>query len=63
MGLGLKAPTPSWGELLNQGAGDIQYWWLVAFPLTALFLTLLMITFIGESLRDAFDPKPAAMIQ
>ena len=63
MGLGLKAPTPSWGELLNQWAGDIQYWWLVAFPLTALFLTLLMITFIGESLRDAFDPKPAAMIQ
>lgn len=63
MGLGLKAPTPSWGELLNQGAGDIQYWWLVTFPLSALFLTLLMITFIGESLRDAFDPKPAAMIQ
>lgn len=57
LGLGLPPPTPSWGELLGQGVSDIEYWWLVTFPLAAMFLTLLMITFIGESIRNAFDPK------
>ena len=57
LGFGLAPPTPSWGELLNQGREDITNWWLIASPLTAIFLTLLSITFIGEGLREAFDPK------
>ena len=57
LGLGLMPPTPSWGELLNQGVADIKNWWLVLFPLLAIFLTLLLIIFIGESIREAFDPK------
>ena len=32
-------------------------WWLVFFPLAALFLTLLLIVLIGEAIREAFDPK------
>lgn len=57
LGLGLPPPTASLGELLNQGVSDIDYWWLVVFPVTVLFLTLLMITFIGESFRESNDPK------
>jgi microcin C transport system permease protein len=57
LGFGLPAPTPSWGELINQGTMNLNRWWLVFFPLGAVFLTLLLIVFIGEAIRDAFDPK------
>ncbi len=57
LGLGLPPPTPSWGELLNQGVADITHWWLVLCPVLVIFFTLLLIVFIGESVREAFDPK------
>lgn len=57
LGFGLPPPTPSWGQLMDQGLQNINNWWLVAFPLSALFLTLLAIVFIGEAIREAFDPK------
>ena len=57
LGFGLPAPTPSWGELIGQGMNYLTKWWLVFFPLGAVFLTLLLIIFIGEAVREAFDPK------
>jgi len=42
---------------MQQGLVNIEYWWLIATPLVAMFLTLLSITFIGEAIREAFDPK------
>ena len=57
LGFGLPAPTPSWGELIGQGMANLTKWWLVFFPLSALFLTLLLVVFIGEAIREAFDPK------
>jgi microcin C transport system permease protein len=57
LGFGLPAPTPSWGELIQQGTENLNKWWLTVFPLGAVFLTLLLIVFIGEAVRDAFDPK------
>ena len=57
LGFGLPPPTPSWGELVGQGLANIQKWHLVLFPLGALFTTLLMVVFIGEAIREAFDPK------
>ena len=57
LGFGLPAPTPSWGELIGQGMQYLTKWWLVFFPLGAVFLTLLLIVFIGEAIREAFDPK------
>jgi microcin C transport system permease protein len=57
LGFGLPAPTPSWGELINQGMNNLTRWWLVFFPLGALFCTLLLVVFIGEAVREAFDPK------
>jgi microcin C transport system permease protein len=57
LGFGLPAPTASWGELVSQGKNNIYDWHLVICPLGALFATLLMVVFIGEAIREAFDPK------
>ena len=57
LGFGLPAPTPSWGELIGQGMTNLTKSWLVFFPLGALFTTLLLVVFIGEAMREAFDPK------
>ena len=57
LGFGLPAPTPSWGELIGQGMSNLTKWWLVFFPLGVMFLTLLLVVFIGEAVREAFDPK------
>ena len=57
LGFGLPAPTPSWGELMGQGMGNIYSYWLSLSPISALFVTLLLVTFIGEAVREAFDPK------
>jgi len=57
LGFGLPPPTPSWGQMVQQGMQNIFDWWLVFFPLGALFVTLLLVVFIGEAVREAFDPK------
>lgn len=58
LGYGLPPPTPSWGELLNQAWKHFQIaWWLAVFPSLALFLTLTLLNLIGESVRDALDPR------
>jgi microcin C transport system permease protein len=57
LGFGLRPPTASWGELLNQGLQNLHAPWLAGFTVLALMTTLLLCTFIGEGLREAFDPK------
>ncbi|MEK6628902.1 MAG: ABC transporter permease, partial [Bdellovibrionota bacterium] len=58
LGLGLQAPTPSWGELLDQAQKYITVAeWLVWYPSAALVLTLTLLINIGLAVRDAFDSK------
>ncbi len=58
LGYGLPAPTPSWGELLSVGTAMYRTApWILSSIVTAMVLVLVMISFIGEGLRDAFDPK------
>ncbi len=58
LGFGLVPPTPSWGELLAQSEKHITTaWWLAVYPSLALFCSLLALTFIGNGVREAFDPK------
>ncbi len=58
LGFGLPAPTPSWGELLQQGVSEYkQAPWILGSVVGAMTLVLVMIAFVGEGLRDAFDPK------
>ncbi len=58
LGFGLMPPTPSWGELLLQAEQHFTVaWWLALFPSLALFTTLVILTFIGDGMRNAFDPR------
>lgn len=58
LGLGLPPPTPSWGELLQQSQNYFTIaWWLAIFPSGAMIITLTSLTFIGEGVREAFDPR------
>ncbi|MCP4755498.1 MAG: ABC transporter permease [Proteobacteria bacterium] len=57
LGFGLQPPTPSWGELLDQGLKNLHAPWITVSTVTALFITLLLATFIGEGVREAMDPK------
>ena len=57
LGFGLPMPTPSLGELLAQAQAERSAWWLTLFPSTALFIVMLLGVFVGEGIRNAFDPK------
>lgn len=57
LGLGVPPPTPSLGELLAQGKANLDAWWISAAAFGALVTILLLLTFIGEALRDALDPR------
>ncbi|PID40694.1 MAG: peptide ABC transporter permease [Proteobacteria bacterium] len=57
LGFGLPPPTPSWGELLAQGWANLDAWWISGSVVAAMTLTLLTVTFVGEAVREAFDPK------
>jgi ABC-type microcin C transport system permease subunit YejE len=62
LGYGLPAPTPSWGELIDQALQleNRDKLWLTFAPFGAITLTLVLVVFIGESVREAFDPKQYA---
>ncbi len=61
LGLGIQPPQASLGSLIASGAEQINpiriYWWLIVFPGAALALTLLALNFVGDGLRDAWDPR------
>ncbi len=58
LGLGILPPTPSWGNMLTNGASYfVRAWWLVVSPGVMIFLTVLCLYLIGDGLRDALDPR------
>jgi oligopeptide transport system permease protein len=58
LGLGVQEPLTSWGVLIKEGAAELENApWLLIFPGLFLAVTLLCLNFIGDGLRDAFDPK------
>ncbi|WP_284335293.1 ABC transporter permease [Comamonas sp. NoAH] len=59
LGLGVPPGTPSLGELLNQGKNSIDAWWISLGTFAVLVMTLLLLTFMGDALRDALDPRKA----
>jgi microcin C transport system permease protein len=59
LGLGVPPGTPSLGELLSQGKANIDAWWISLSTFAVLVLTLLLLTFMGDALRDALDPRKA----
>jgi len=64
LGYGLPIPTPSWGELLRQGQEAFDYApWILLSPSFATILILLLFTFIGEAIRESFDPKRVTLYE
>ncbi len=63
LGIGVKPPLPSWGNLAAEGLAELNpyksHWWMLLFPCLLLATTLLALNFVGEGLREAFDPKRA----
>lgn len=58
IGLGVQEPMTSWGVLVSEGAANMETSpWMLWFPALFLALTLFCLNFIGDGLRDAFDPK------
>lgn len=64
LGIGVQQPTPSLGRLAADGVEAVNtfvgYWWLIVFPCATLVVTLVALNFLGDALRDRFDPKSGA---
>lgn len=57
LGFGIQPPTPSWGNLLSNAQENfVRYPWLAIFPGLMIFLAIISVNYIGDGLRDAFDP-------
>lgn len=57
IGLGAVPPTPEWGAMISTGRYQFYSWWLTTFPGLAILLVVLGYNFLGEGVRDAFDPR------
>lgn len=64
LGLGVVPPTPSWGNMLSDAEPYYKVaWWFVIFPGSALLLTTLAFNLLGDSVRDALDPRYARLFK
>jgi peptide/nickel transport system permease protein len=59
LGLGAQPPAAEWGSMVATGTQYFQFWWMGTFPGLAIFTAVLAFNFIGDSLRDVFDPRTA----
>jgi peptide/nickel transport system permease protein len=57
LGLGAQPPDAEWGSMVAEGAQYFQWWWIGTFPGLAIFTAVLAFNFLGDSLRDFFDPQ------
>jgi peptide/nickel transport system permease protein len=57
LGLGAQPPQPEWGQMVADGTQYFQWWWMGTFPGLAIFTVVLAFNFLGDSLRDVFDPR------
>jgi len=63
LGLGAQPPTPEWGSMVNTGTQFFQRWWMGTFPGFAILSVVLAFNFLGDSLRDALDPRSSWAVQ
>ncbi len=59
LGLGAQPPTAEWGSMVAEGTQYFNWWWIGTFPGLAIFTVVLAFNFLGDSLRDIFDPRTA----
>ncbi len=63
LGLGAQPPTAEWGAMVAAGAQNFDKWWIGLFPGLAILTVVLAFNFIGDSLRDALDPRTAKALR
>jgi ABC-type dipeptide/oligopeptide/nickel transport system permease subunit len=63
LGLGAVPPTPEWGSMVSDGVEQFSSWWLATFPGLAIFTVVVAFNLIGDTLRDALDPRTAGAVQ
>lgn len=60
LGIGIKAPTPSWGQMIGEGVNHLRFYWHLAFfPAVMIAFTMAGFVLLGDGLRDALDPRAA----
>lgn len=59
LGLGQQPPDPEWGSMVSDGAKNYDYWWIGVFPGLAILTVVMAFNFLGDTLRDALDPRTA----
>jgi peptide/nickel transport system permease protein len=58
LGLGVQPPTPSWGNMIDEGSDSlVNAWWISTFPGLAIVFTVVAFNLLGDGLRDALDPR------
>lgn len=63
LGLGAQPPSAEWGAMVSAGAQNFDKWWIGLFPGLAILTVVLAVNFIGDTLRDALDPRTARVIR
>jgi ABC-type dipeptide/oligopeptide/nickel transport system permease subunit len=63
LGLGAQPPKAEWGSMVAEGTQYFQWWWIGTFPGLAIFTVVLAFNFLGDSLRDVFDPRTARRVE
>jgi peptide/nickel transport system permease protein len=65
LGVGIPPPTADWGQMISDASGYYQYgyWWYLLFPSLALLITTLAFNILGDSVRDALDPRGGGLYQ
>lgn len=63
LGLGAQPPTAEWGAMVSSGAANFDRWWVGVFPGAAIMTAVLAFNFIGDTLRDALDPRTAKALR
>jgi peptide/nickel transport system permease protein len=63
LGLGAQPPTAEWGAMVAAGAANFDRWWVGVFPGLAILTVVLAFNFVGDTLRDALDPRTARAIR
>ncbi|NHN56006.1 ABC transporter permease [Calidifontibacter sp. DB0510] len=63
LGLGTVPPTPEWGAMVSEGVEQFSSWWIATFAGLAIFSVVLAFNFLGDSLRDALDPRAQKSVE
>lgn len=62
LGLGTLPPTPEWGAMVSEGVQQFSAWWIAVFSGLAIFTVVMAFNFLGDSLRDALDPRSQRIV-